>query len=256
VKAFTFTVDDNIRVFRELTEAPRESLFDHPYLALYKRLHEEYALKIQLNLFYEDGHFTLSDMTDRYKGEFHENADWLKLSFHSRKENVKPYQNADYREVFDDCDAVQREILRFAGEGSLAKTTTVHYCLATNEGLIALKDHGVIGLFGLFGSEEAPRSSYQCKAEEAKTVREGTILYKNGIAYAALDLIVNQIPLEKIAEALASYLSRERIEIMIHEQYFYPDYKNYQADFQEKLDSIFQILKENGYTSLFFEELI
>lgn len=256
MKAFTFTVDDNIRVFRELTEMPRESLFDHPYLALYKRLHEEYDLKIQLNLFYEDEHFTLSDMSDRYKDEFQKNADWLKLSFHSRKENVKPYQNAGYREVFDDCESVQREIVRFAGEKSLAKTTTVHYCLATNEGLRALRDHGVIGLLGLYGSKEAPRSSYQSKTEEEAAIREGKIVYKNGIAYAALDLIVNQIPFEKISEALAPYLSRERIEIMIHEQYFYPDYKNYQADFKEKLDSTFQILKEHGYTSFFFEELI
>ena len=43
---------------------------------------------------------------------------------------------------------------------------------------------------------------------------------------------------------------------MIHEQYFYPDYKNYQPDFEEKIDAAFGFLTENGYESIFFEEYI
>ena len=28
-------------------------MFDHPYLAMYRRLHEKFGLKVQLNLFYD-----------------------------------------------------------------------------------------------------------------------------------------------------------------------------------------------------------
>ena len=51
MKSFTFTVDDNIIFFREISERGYDSLFEHPYLAMYKRLHEKLGLKIQLNLF-------------------------------------------------------------------------------------------------------------------------------------------------------------------------------------------------------------
>ena len=75
MKKFCFTVDDNIRFLKELTERMPESIFDHPYLALYRTLHEEYGLKVQLNLFYEMKDFDLSMMTDRYRDEFSANAD-------------------------------------------------------------------------------------------------------------------------------------------------------------------------------------
>ena len=79
MKNFTFTVDDNIRVFKEICVGNYGSLFDHPYLGMYKRLHERYGVKVQLNLFFECEGFCLSDMTDRYKGEWEANSDWLKI---------------------------------------------------------------------------------------------------------------------------------------------------------------------------------
>jgi hypothetical protein len=43
---------------------------------------------------------------------------------------------------------------------------------------------------------------------------------------------------------------------MIHEQYFYGDYKNYQPDFEEKLALALGFLANEGYESRFFEEMI
>ena len=65
-----------------------------------------------MNLFYREGDFNLSMMTDRFKDEWQDNASWLKLSFHSDFENVDPYINSGYQEVFNDCNAVQKEIKR------------------------------------------------------------------------------------------------------------------------------------------------
>ena len=44
-KTFCFTVDDNIRFLKEIAEKNYKSIFEHPYLAMYKRLHEEFDLK-------------------------------------------------------------------------------------------------------------------------------------------------------------------------------------------------------------------
>ena len=87
IKNFCFTVDDNIRFLKEITENHYQSIFDHPYIAVYKRLHEEFDLKIQLNLFYQMENFDLSLMSDAYYNEWKDNSDWLKLSFHSAMEN-------------------------------------------------------------------------------------------------------------------------------------------------------------------------
>lgn len=256
MKNFCFTVDDNVRVFQELSEGTYASMFEHPYLAVYKRLHEAYGLRVQLNLFYEGKDFDLSQMTARYRGEFLANADWLKLSFHSRQENVSPYEMSSYGEVFSDCERVHQEILRFASEASLAKTTTVHYCQATEEGLRALKDNGVLGLLGLYGSEGKPRSSYQNTPEEAARLRRGEVVCRDGVAYAAIDVILNCFGKEEILRQLEGLAERDLVKAMIHEQYFYPDYKNYQSDFEEKLAASFAFLTARGFESTFFEDML
>ena len=51
MKCFCFTVDDNIRFLKELTENPVDSIFAHPYLAMYQRLHVKFDLKVQLKEF-------------------------------------------------------------------------------------------------------------------------------------------------------------------------------------------------------------
>ena len=126
-------MDDNIRFFKEITDVRPKRIFDHPYLAMYRRLHNEFGLKVQLNLFYRMEGFDLSQMSADYYSEWEENADWLKLSFHSALENARPYESSGYDEVRRDCENVHREILRFAGNTSLAQTTTVHYCVTTEQ---------------------------------------------------------------------------------------------------------------------------
>lgn len=256
VKKFCFTVDDNIRFLKELTARRFEGLFEHPYLNTYKRLHERFGLKVQLNLFYESEDFNLSDMTDKYKAEWQANSDWLKMSFHSRTENERPYEFADYAEVYRDCQNVKREIVRFASPFSLGKTTTVHYCLATCEGLKALKHNGVEGLLGLYGAEESPRSSYQNTEEESAVIRDGGIVYKDETAYAGIDVVLNNYSQSDILRRLNLLKERDFIKVMIHEQYFYPDYPRYQSDFEDKLFATFAFLTGNGFVSRFFEECI
>lgn len=256
MKKFCFTVDDNIRFLKELTIGQFDDIFEHPYLNTYKRLHEKFGLKVQLNLFYELEDFNLSDMTDKYKAEWQANSDWLKLSFHSRKENERPYEFSDYVEVYSDCQNVKREILRFASPSSLGKTTTVHYCLAASEGLKALKDSGVGGLLGLYGTNNSPRASYQNTAEECTIIRNGDIVRKDGMSYAGIDVVLNNYSKKDILRQLDALKNRNFIKVMIHEQYFYSDYPHYQSDFGDKLSATFAFLTENGFVSRFFEECI
>lgn len=255
-KRFCFTIDDNIRFLRELTESNAQSIFSHPYAGMLKDLHERYGVKVQLNLFYKENGFTLAQMTERFFSEWQENADWLKLSFHSLEETVEPYKNADYQTVYDDCLAVQKEIKRFAGERVLAKTTTVHYCTTTRAGVRALKDNGVQGLLGLYGTQENPRVSYGCSKKDGEILRNGEIARYDGVSFMAIHTVLNCFSVSEILSRLQEVKMRDKISVMIHEQYFYPDYHLYQENFKEKLEKTFAFLNESGFQSVFFEEMI
>lgn len=256
MKTFCFTVDDNIRFLKELEKEGAQSIFSHPYLAMYKRLHEAFGLKVQLNLFNRMEGFVLSRVSERYICEFKENSHWLKLSFHSELENVRPYEFSGYDEVFADAKKVNDQICRFASPSALGKTTTVHYCRTTPEGLEALKDNGYLGLLGLFGDSEEPRSSYSLEEGIASRIRDGELVKKDGVTFASIDVILNRFSKEKILALLENLKGRSCIKVMIHEQYFYPDYKSYQPDFEEKLNATFSFLTSLGYKSSFFEELL
>lgn len=256
MKKFCFTIDDNIRFLQEINAGGYESLFAHPYLTLLRTLHERYGVKIQANLFYENQAFSLAEMTDFYKKEWENCAGWLKLSFHSRKENVRPYENSAYEEVYRDCSAVRKEILRFAGKASLGKTTTVHYCAATQGGVNALRDCGVIGLLGLFGTEDAPRTSYSRSWEDAGRARNGEIVRRDGVAFSGIDIILNNYSPEEISAFLRKISDRPFVKIMIHEQFFYPDWAYYEADFEKRIAAAIEILQANNFESVFFEEVL
>lgn len=256
MKSFCFTIDDNIRFFKEITEQNLKSIFDHPYLAMLARLHNKFGAKIQLNLFFKTDGFDLSQMSERYVDEWLAAADWLRLSFHSEFENRNPYEHSGYDEVFGHCHAVQKQILRFASPESLASTTTVHYCRTTDEGVSALSDNGVRGLLGLFGTDESPRTSYGIDEPTAARLRGGETVCVDGMAFASIDMIINAVKKEKLLPNLEKLMTRKSIRVMIHEQYFYADYHAYQPDFEEKLEIVLSALVDEGYQSVFFEELL
>lgn len=223
---------------------------------MYRRLHKEFDLKIQLNLFYRMENFDLSQMNDAYYEEWKESSDWLKLSFHSDFENVRPYEDSGYDVVYGDCKRVHDQIIRFASPEALANTTTIHYCLLTEAGLIAMRDNGVWGLLGLFGDKEKTRTSYGVEESKAEKIRNGETLKIGGIYFASIDIVLNSFVTEKIIEQLARMSNRDCIRVMIHEQYFYEDYSRYQPEFEEKLRSTFSFLCDSGYQSSFYESLI
>ena len=256
MKTFCFTVDDNIRFFADLASDRTQNIFDHPYLAMYLRLHEKFGLKVQLNLFYRSGDFDLSQFPDAYRPQFEACADWLKLSFHSQEENELPYENSDYQEVYDHCQEVHRQILRFAGPASLAKTTTVHYCQTTDGGRQALVDQGYRGLLGLFGSEAYIHTSYSVPLEFCRDIFNGHPYTYQGATVASIDIVLNNHSKEAILNQLKALSHRSHINVMIHEQYFYPDYRAYQPEFEEKLEATFEFLSTQAYKSAFFEACI
>ncbi len=254
---FRFSVDDNILFLKDIKEKNYTSIFDNSYLALYKRLHEKFDLKVQLNLFFEYKQFNLTEMPNKYKSEWQSNKDWLQLSFHSKNEQTV-YTHSDYNTAYNDCQQVHNEIIRFAGQGVLNPFTTIHCCTTTHQANSAFYDSNIKGLAGLFGTIEKPRESYNLKFQDFKSIYKDCFYYDKAsdLYFVNIDMVINTFDINDIMPYLSKHIGRQHIEIMIHEQYFYPDYYMYQPDYEQKLNTAISYLIDNDYKSCFLDEFI
>ncbi|MBP3591240.1 MAG: hypothetical protein J6K14_02030 [Clostridia bacterium] len=149
-KTAYFFVDDCIWCLRDLARTMPKSIFDVPFLKMLKNVHDAYGLTVQLNLFYRTDffygydEFTLKEVPDTYKAEWEANADWLKLAFHAKQEFPDyPYVNATYEDVKASYMEIINEIVRFAGERSVARAVIPHWLPISKAGCQALYDCGV-----------------------------------------------------------------------------------------------------------------
>lgn len=149
-KKLYFFIDDNIWAFRQLAQENPESIFDIPYFKMLKDAHDNYGLKVQLNLFYQtdeaygEGTFTLKEVPDTYKAEWEANCDWLKLAYHAKKEFPNfVHLNIDYDDMYNSFKNIEREVFRFAGEKSFTYATCAHWLPVSKDGVKALYDCGV-----------------------------------------------------------------------------------------------------------------
>ena len=78
-----FSVDDCIEIFRDITDNDYKSIFESPYFSFFKLLHDKYDAHISLYTFVEYNGFNISKVSKDYKYEFKNNANWLKIGFHS-----------------------------------------------------------------------------------------------------------------------------------------------------------------------------
>lgn len=251
---YHFFIEDNIWFLRDLNRDRPASVFEHPYLAMLRKLHEKYGTKVQLDVFYATEGFDLSQMTGQYKAEWQANSDWLCFGFHARSEFPGfMYKEASYEEVYEDCTKIHREIIRFAGEECLSYYTSVHFAAISEEGKRALRDCGIKGMIDLFAFKGIEESAYQVAFDD-KT-EPYTYDEKTGFFYYNNDMIINLYEMDEIDGWVADIPKKPLTLVMIHEQYFYDYYPAYQPDYADKLDRVMALLKDRGCTSVFLNEV-
>lgn len=251
---YHFFIEDNIWFLRDLNRDRPASIFDHPYTAMLKRLHERFGLKIQLDVFIETEGFSLSDMTDKYRAEWQANSDWLCFGFHSRTEfPMSPYTNATYDEVYRDCNDTHREIERFAGKECLSLYTSVHCAEMSKEGMRAMVDCGIKGIIDLFAFMGEDELAFKVQFDATK--KPYTFDEETRLNYYYNDMVINLYKLDEIDEFMAKIPVKPLTIVMIHEQYFFPFYQGYQPDYEQKLEKVFTILEKRGAKSVLLHEI-
>jgi len=262
---YRLSLDDNIWFLKDIyTNADKyKSLFENTYLGFLKQVHDTYGTKIHLNLFYQTDGFNLSQMPAKFKNEWKANAEWLRLSFHALEEFPdRPYATAGYDQVKKDCEMVMEQISRFAGKEVIGPVTTLHWGEATVEGCRALKDCGykvLVGEFNVYDPETAV--SYYLNDEQRRHVWDRFVWRDNkeGIISTRIAVVINKVKLEQLVPDLNNLKKNSNpryIELLIHEQYFYPDYFAYQPDFREKVMTSVRWAVDNGYKTGFLQESV
>ena len=278
MKRYRFSVDDNITFLKDLALNAKKyhSIFDNEYLNFWREIHEKYGTKIQFNIYYQTEGFKLTQMPEKYRSEWLENAEWLRLTFHALQHKPDlPYKNATYGEMKRDFLLVTKEIERFAGKKLLSNFTTIHWGEVPLEACIALRNSGIIGLVGYFtwnyrgpSPFEKPASSADAKPCVSYYLDNERTRYlsmhdywkdtRTGIIFVRHDIVINTLELNEIVPHLDGIARNphqsEIMELMIHEQHFYPGTQDYQPDFEEKVIEAVKWVTNHGYKPVFYDE--
>lgn len=260
---YRFSIDDNSFFLRDIAQKQYNSLFDCFYLALLRELNQKYGTRFVLNIYYttDDG-FDLPQFPDRYKGEWQDNAGWLKLAFHAYANLPdRPYQYASATKLIADLDRVADEIHRFAGESVYTPPTVIHWGMVQPTALKPLTERGVKALSGYFSRVSGgwdvnyllddDRSAYLAEHDALKD-------FESGIVFSKVDIVCNNVPVEKTVPLLEPLQNNpntaEIMDIFTHEQYFWPFYSHYLPDHGKRLETAIRWVTEQGYQPVFFHE--
>ncbi len=273
-RRFNLFIDDNSFFWTDLAREKPAHLFDHFYLAFWKRMHEEYGLKVTLNCFFHS-HYDNCDMTevpDCYAGEFRDCSDWLKLAFHAYAEFPdRPYQNVGADKLSADYDLVATQIKRFAGEQTLKAPNVIHWAMARRSSLLELVRRGVKAVDGQYcnastGLDDNNADGEYCDIgyfvgkDEAEYLQTNRFWhdFSTGLTFMRQTGTINLMPLDKIPELMRSSLACEHgvetINLLTHEQYFFPRYFNYLPDHCQRVETVLRLLTENGFKSVYFND--
>jgi len=260
---YRFSIDDNSFFLRDIAKNNYASLFDCFYLKNLRQLHSKYGTRFVLNIYYttEDG-FELPQFPGRYKGQWRDNSDWLKLAFHAYANKPdSPYQNASASKLTADFDKVAEQIIRFASEEVYSPPTVIHWGMVQPEALKPLYERGVRALSGYFrkqGSVWEVNYLIDDVRSEYMSRHDALMDFESGIVFSRVDIVCNSTPVEQIIPTLEPLTKdpnqAEIMDIFTHEQYFWPFYSNYLPDHFKRLDVAVRWLTENGYKPVFFHE--
>ena len=78
--------------------------------------------------------------------------------------------------------------------------------------------------------------------------------------FGRIDRVTNVGPFENVMADLKDIIAHPHrggfVSIMIHEQYFYEDYRSYLPDFEARVLEPAKLLFENGYKGSFVKEVL
>jgi hypothetical protein len=263
-KRYRFVIDDNSFFLRDITQKKYKSLFDCFYLKMLQELNAKYGACFTLNIYYTTGDdWSLEQFPDKYRGEWEANAHWLRLAFHARANDPpRPYQDAPVEKLLADLDLINGHIRRFAGPATFSPAVVVHFGMTRPEAWKPLYERGSRVLGGYFrkSAEGQWDINYRMDDDRSEWLSRHDLLkdFPSGIVFSKVDMVVNSTPLDKIEPLLEAVVADPRqgeiVDLLTHEQYFWPFYRAYLPDHAERMDRAIGFVTRHGYKPVFLQE--
>ena len=265
-RRFRCYIDDHSFFFRDIHKKGYKSIFDCFYLAKLRQLHREFGVKINLNCFNTtpERDFRLSMFSDKYKSEFEDNADWLRLAFHAENEfPAIPYKNATPEKLAADFDLVAKELKRIAGRAYTAGLQ-IHFADVPPSCYKVLADRGV-KMLQTRGRKRDCKKPKLCDYHLPDDVLEylhynqGWMHFESGlIFYNGFLGTCEWTPVDKIGPNLLTWIENPAkshlLNVAGHEQYWWPFYKNYVPDIYKRYATAFRFVLDRGYQPIWIED--
>lgn len=180
-KFYHFSVDD---VFASLIEISDKKInvFDHPFFAFLKELHDEFGTNVDLYLFYQseiDGKLrTLQEVSSGLKKAFEQNP-WIRFGPHALDYATRPYNQSsdEQKETFS---KIFFEINRFTGKKNRSVWVRLHYFSESFELAKFFKEHGVEVLF----TTDKPVASWRIDGLRKSELLETGLTEYKGMKFA------------------------------------------------------------------------
>ena len=168
------SLDDQLKCLKDLTDNKDKynSLFESPYFKPIKTLHDEYGCKFTLMLFNTDKelNFNLSEVTNKFSGEFNENATWLKFAYHGPDTTTYPAKTMSVDDFVSNIEEVYKQINRFASPNCIDKVPRISFFNCTKEQVKAAKAKNLI--VGLLTADDNRSANVGLTSEELKIMKK------------------------------------------------------------------------------------
>ncbi|OGV69406.1 MAG: hypothetical protein A2283_11235 [Lentisphaerae bacterium RIFOXYA12_FULL_48_11] len=266
-KRYRCYIDDHSFFFRDILQKNYKSLFDCFYLGQLRELNRRYQTKFNLNCFNStpERDFNLSMFPDKYKSEFEDNADWLRLAFHAENEFPnEPYREAPPEKLAADFDLVAKELKRIAGK-AYTPGLQIHWAMVRADSYKVLAQRGVRML--PTGGRKNPGTGdkfcdFMLPNSITAYIREnqGWMDFDSGIIFynGGMPSTCEWVPVEQTIPLMHRKLDNPRLNMLVniagHEQYWWPFYKNYKKDIFDRWEAALRYITERGYKPIWIED--
>lgn len=247
-KLFHLSFDDTVLIFKDIENKKPQSIFNVPTIAWFKELHDKYGITISCYVYYEDGDFNLSQVTDKYRVEFVSNSDWLRFGFHTINSKTDYSQGV----IVDDYKMTINELKRIVGTESIDNFIRLQMFQGSYEEIKKLTELDEEPIVGLLSADDN-RQSYYLSDEKNKFLYSHDSLYEDDLNlwFVSTDLRTEYVGSvkSKIKEFDTSAWNNQKdyLVIFTHEWALSVENKN-------KVEKFCEYASEKGYKSIFLED--
>ena len=209
-KIIHFSVDDSIEMFRDITINNYNSLFESQYFLFFKQLNNKYNAHISLYVFLEHNGFNIKNTTNKFKKEFTDNCNWLKIGFHGFNENSR--YNTTKQNIKKDYKLFLKYVKKFAGNCDIIdKFPRIHYFSGNLKNILKIKNY----IKGLLTADD-DRDNYYLKKNQNIFLNKQYIYkdIKNDITFIKTNLRIENIS-DNIEENIKKF--NQNLIIFTHE---------------------------------------